>query len=351
MTKAKVVEPFTITTLLHRPELVEDALSLIEKSFHYTDKYSYKIDFLPLVHKSNLHNCQILIKDDKLIGHIGFLPKKMIFKEKSYPIIFLGGIALDEEYRGRGLFKVFFQNVLEKYHSKFGLFFLWSDLFDMYEKFDFHLSFGQMESLGIWQNIEEEAYRLGFRKHSLKKLDEKNKDILKGIYHKHSDHLFTIDRDEKDWELIESITSTDLFIKKDPEGDLRDYFFLGKGQDLDGIIHEVGSVDNESDLIKTLENAKVWHHETSNVPDNWTLKYMGLTRIGNPDIFKEIVSTFSEGQIEIIGVTDEQVAAHFNRKVYYFKPKEFLQYLFGPEPAKEFKDFWKPLYIPGLDSV
>ena len=58
--------------LKDQPEYYQQTLSLIEKSFGYNEKYSFAIDFAPLLDQSNWHHCFILLDEEKknVIAHI-----------------------------------------------------------------------------------------------------------------------------------------------------------------------------------------------------------------------------------------------------------------------------------------
>ena len=54
-----------IFPLSEKPSLFEDTLKLIEKSFHYKDPFSFKIDFAQLMDVSNHKNCFIMIDENE----------------------------------------------------------------------------------------------------------------------------------------------------------------------------------------------------------------------------------------------------------------------------------------------
>jgi len=74
---------YKISSLQERQDLVEETLSLIEGCFGYQDpKYKFKNDFSLLFNQKNYRNLFILTDNDKVIAHIGCLPRDLIYKDK-----------------------------------------------------------------------------------------------------------------------------------------------------------------------------------------------------------------------------------------------------------------------------
>ena len=86
----------TITTLEKNPEFLKQALALIEKSFEYGVSSTFATDFFSLINPKNHHHCYLLLRDEKLIGHIGLKSKIFIHQHYETQIAFLGGIAIAE---------------------------------------------------------------------------------------------------------------------------------------------------------------------------------------------------------------------------------------------------------------
>lgn len=336
----------TITTLQKNPELLQQTLNLIEKSFQYGASSTFATDFYSLINKNNHHHCYLLLKDGKLIGHIGL--KKKIFIHESYetPIAFLGGISILESERGKGFFQYMMSEILKLHHQEFSMFMLWSDKAELYEKFGFHLSIGQIAVTGK-----------GDRKHFIKtkyhSLNNDEKEQIQNLYNESIlKNYFSIKREKSDWEEIEHITSTDLFLKKDGKKILA-YCFKNKGKDLTGISHEL-AVATDKDLKDFIESTDFtfWLSEKhiEQFPEAQML-FGALVKIGGSDLFRDFIEHWSEGEIQITRITKDDVAFLFEDAVFTLTHKEFLCALFGPYPLKEFSEFNKFLFISGLDSI
>src|SRR5690606_5085599 len=127
------LEVFT-TTLAHNLDYKDELKSLLHQSFNYLPDFDVYIDFYPLFDNENTPNNHLLICDGRVIGHIGFLEKKLCFQAQEFPICLIGGIAIDSAFQGKGLFKKFFSPLIEKYREKSSLLILWSELQDIYLK-------------------------------------------------------------------------------------------------------------------------------------------------------------------------------------------------------------------------
>lgn len=336
----------TITTLKKNPELLKDTLNLIEKSFQYGEASTFATDFYSLINKENHHHCYLLLKDGNLIGHIGL--KKKIFIHESYesPIAFLGGISILESERGYGYFQYLMNEILKLHHQDFSMFMLWSDKAELYEKFGFHLSIGQIAVTGL-------GNRHQLHKTKYHSLNHDEKEQIKSLYKESIlKQYFSIKRDENDWEEVEYITSTDLFIKKDGKKIIA-YCFKNKGKDLTGIAHEL-AVAEEKDLKDFIQSTDLtfWLPEKhiEHFPEAQML-FGSLVKIGGSDLFRDFIEHWSEGEIQITRITKEDVAFLFEDAVFTLTHKEFLCALFGPYPLKEFTEFNKFLFISGLDSI
>lgn len=336
----------TITTLKLNPEYLKDTLDLIEQSFQYGETSTFSTDFYSLINPENHHHCYLLLKDKKLIGHIGL--KKKIFVHESYeaPIAFIGGISILESERGNGYFQHLMKEVLNVHLQEFSMFMLWSDKAELYEKYGFHLSIGQISITGK-----------GDRKQLIKtKYHSLNEDEKLQVHSLYKESIlknyFSIRRDPKDWEEIDHITSTDLFLKKDGKK-ITAYCFKNKGKDLTGIAHEL-AVAEDKDLKDFIESTDLtfWLPEKhiDLFPDAQML-FASLVKIGDADLFRDFIEHWSEGEIQITRITKDDVAFLFEDAVFTLTHKEFLCALFGPYPLKEFTEFNKFIFISGLDSI
>lgn len=242
-----------LSTLKDSPHHYKDVLTLIEKNFHYQRPESFAVDFAPLMHVSNHAHNFILIDEvsNTLVAHIGVSLR--LWDE--HPVALLGGIAVSEQFQGQGIFKKIFEEVLKRYEKKVQAFVLWSDLHEMYKKYDFH----PLKSL-IQTGEKNFSKPQGYQETNFSTLSKNEISDLAKLYQTMSESYHTLKRTPEDWKRIQAITSTRLFMAKNPKGEIVRYFCVGKGMDLHDIIHEIGfsSEEEKLKLFKDLKDFKLW---------------------------------------------------------------------------------------------
>jgi predicted N-acetyltransferase YhbS len=333
-----------ITTLKENPELFEKTLTLIEKSFQYQAPFTFKEDFSPLIAPENHHNCFIIVnEDEQVLAHVGARESVITLNNKNFPITMLGGIAVDEKYRGEGHFQNLFQDVLAEKRSDTTLFLLWSDLEKLYNKFGFHLCGHQFE-LPL-SNKKSDFVKTKFH---LLSLEDQNK--IKKLYNDSFKKAYvSLSRTDKDWKELSKVVSADLYIRKNGST-LTDYFFMNKGQDLTDIIYEYGT---EHDLGKMLGeisgHGKVWMGSELSTTDQ--LQYQFFMSPGDLRLFTEFVLAFTDNKISLrnINVMKQEAFFDFNEELMALDVPDFLRGLFGPGTFEELE--LKPIFISGLDSI
>lgn len=314
-----------ITNLKDSPELIEETQILIERSFNYPSNQSFSVDFYPLYNKDNFQNCFVLIEDDQVLAHIGARSCRLLKSS----IVMLGGIAVDERVRGRGLFKKLIDYVLTQF-SECAMFFLWSDKLDMYQKFGFYPAVTLFE---YSQKDHTPKYKVD--------CINWNEFDFEDFYTNTGENR--IERTSEDWEKIKSIVSAEVYVMKD-KGRVINYFVKGKGADLSGIIHEYGSIDNNQlDTMRAF--GKVWSPQKFD--DNISL-YGTVAKIGDQTAFKTFVLNYTG--LEIQTIDSLSVEFIFEGQNITLSHLEFLQGILGPNVFKEL-DCLKPLFISGLDSI
>ncbi len=333
-----------IFPLSEKPSLFKDTLKLIEKSFHYKDPYSFKIDFAPLVDTSNHHNCFIMIdENENVIAHIGAKEHFLTLNNVKYSIILLGGIAVDESRRGEGHFQTLFQDVLAEKRSDTTFFLLWSDQEKLYNKFGFHLCGTQIE-------IEKEKKISPFLKTTFANLSDKEKREIRDLYTtSFAQTYLTIERNDSDWKLIEQITSADLFLRKE-NNIIQDYYFMSKGQDLPGVIYEYGSRKDLTLLIDEISSyGKVWLG--SDLVSGENLQFQFFMAPGDLRLFTDFVFQLTSEKFKIrnINPMKQEVFFDFNDETLSLELPEFLRGVFGPGIFEEIEV--KPFFLSGLDSI
>lgn len=324
------------TNLLKNPEYYIDTIKMIEKSFDYSSKNKFDIDFYPLMQKNNHKNNYILIQDDKIAAHIGVLKRAITINGKEYFIVMYGGIAVDEHFRGKGLFKQLFNKVLSE-HKEYALHLLWSDQLEMYQKFQFYPAIGQVE----YNHSLDDA--LGFDPAQLNDLTDKEFEQIKKIYNDQND--IRINRSAQQWDDLKKITSTRLYIKK--EGDkISNYFFTGKGEDLDGVIIEIGDFKD----IEMIKNYGVVWAPKGFIDLEYENLYAALVKIGDPQIFTDLIKQYTQDSVQVTHIEENEVSFKFENKEFHMKTQDFLTGVLGPGQFEELQAC-PPLYISGLDSI
>lgn len=333
-----------IFPLSEKPSCFEDTLKLIEKSFHYQAEHQYKIDFAPLLDQSNHENCFIYLdENENLIGHIGTKSKILNINEKKYNITLLGGIAVDESRRGEGIFQSLFQYVLAEKRSDTCFFLLWSDLEKLYKKFGFYLCGTQFE-------ISKDKSNHSFIKTKYAYLSLLEKDTIKSLYKNSFCGMYlSLERTDKDWDLIEKISSAELFIRK-INGQIEDYFFKGKGQDLQDVIYEYGTTKDIGHLINEIASfGKVWTGKETSSSQN--IQYQFFLGPGDLRLFSDFIYQFTNQKFTIrnINVMKQEVFFDFNGETLVLEMSDFLRGVFGPGTFEELST--PTFFISGLDSI
>jgi predicted N-acetyltransferase YhbS len=323
------------TNLKESPDFVQKTYKLIETAFEYTEKNSFGVDFYPLMNEENHSHCFICIEDGEVIAHIGVLNRHFNLNGKKVNISMYGGIAVHEDFRGRGIFKKLFNNIQETYKDSV-LHLLWSEKLELYEKYNFHPCVDLYE-------YQKEKYSHLFDI-SQTKIDELTKEELEKITELYnSANEFRISRNKKHWEELSKITSVDLYlIKKD--GRIVNYFIMNKGQDLSGIVHEYGIIDdNYLRVFRSFGN--VWtpfNNGASSVN-----MFATILKVGDTKSFIKFIKSYTN--IEISNISKDSIIFNYLECEHQFSQAEFLQGVFGPGRFKELKI--PPLFVSGLDSI
>ena len=332
------------TTLDERPELFVEVVSLIEKSFKYNKDNAYEVDFYPLMKKENHHNNHILIKDNKVVAHIGYLERKILVKDKEFSAYFIGGIAVDEKHRGKGLFKELLNNTLEIYQDMTTFFLMWSDKADLYENFSFYQC-GSVFQLG--EEVFNEENNLSFKKEDSTSLSTTEIKDLTELYNSSYKNIISPKRDSQTFRELLNVISSDLYIKRDDQGNIEHYLFMNKGFDLDGVIHEYSFLNN-SKLMSDFKRFKLW--SPTNTYGSNTTFFLGLFKVGAHSLFKEMISTIFDQELSIIKI-DKNIDLEFRGENFSVSQSDFIEMVFGPGKADEFEDFQTSIFISGLESI
>lgn len=328
-----------VTNLKNSPELVTQTLNLIEQSFKYTQDNNFDVDFYPLFSKDNFENCFVVIEDDKVLAHIGRLTKTLTINKKDFSFNMYGGIAVDEQVRGKGLFKEFFNDLLAREEKSNVFSLLWSEKVELYKKFSFYPC---IELNAYHQTNVSSQNKYQVKKKLLRDLEIEETQRIQKLYGLNNE--LRPNRNTNNWEQLAKVHSSDLYLISS-ENKISNYFFINKGQDLTNIIHEYGYIDEEQLSIMT-QYGQVW---STFVSDKHKIHQLfgSLARINNYDRLKEFVKFYCG--LEISKVTVDIIEFKFENKRHQFTHEEFLQGIWGPGRFQELSV--TPLFIPGLDSI
>lgn len=264
------------------------ALKLIESAFGYDQNFYYKEDFLPLFdQRFNSHSINAYANEN-LIGHLGFCFREIIINDSKLPFCFIGAIAVDQAYRGQGLFRSMMDKVLKENINKVAGFLLWSSESKMYEKFGF-TECGHIYQWG------EEKNTLNFIK--LENINDRQLHELKNLYEK--TWSSRVHRSLEQWLALKDMKSVEIYV--DNIDKVESYFLRSKGFDLKDIIHEFAS-NSLNSFINDFASSAVW----SPIPTQTHFKklWLGLARQGDlwPKSMASIEDTFNETDIMIGGI-------------------------------------------------
>jgi predicted N-acetyltransferase YhbS len=333
------------TTLKESPSLIEETLRLIEKSFHYQGPFSFKHDFAHLMDPSNHHNCFIFTdENNKVIAHIGMKDKILRVNGKDHVICLLGGIAVDEDRRGEGIFRALMEDVISEKRSDCAFFILWSDQEKLYKKFGFTLCGAQYEYI-------KTDGKNSFEKTSYATLSPQDKGAIHYLYEKSFSKMYlTTVRTTSDWEMIAKTTSADLYIKRDTQR-IISYFFMNKGQDLTGIIYEYGFQDKPEDfLAEATHTGTVW--TATPLRESNTQQFQFMLAPADRKLMAHFVHDYTKGLFELrdINLIKGEAFFDFEEETLSLEIPEFLRGILGPGSFEELGTL-SPLFFSGLDSI
>lgn len=331
----------TITNLKNAPHLYSETLSLIEKAFKYQKPHQFEVDFAPLISPSNHQNSFLKLNSEgNVIAHIGFCKRSLL----NYPIGMLGGIAVDEKYRGEGHFNDLMQEIISEFKSDVAFFMLWSDQEKLYNKFGFYLCGSQFE--------REQLHQIkNYKKTLIQSLSPLEKEDIKDLYkNSFCKNYLSLSRTNEDWENLEKIVSSDLYIKQN-NNKISDYFFMNKGQDLHDVIFEYGTSSHVADLLNEIRAyGKVWSAHPSD--SDAEAQYQFFISPGDTRLFSSFIKEYTRHQISIREVNQikKEVYFDFKEELLSLDIEEFLRGILGPAPFEELGDL-PPIFISGLDSI
>ena len=263
---------------------LDKRLTLIEDAFEYQKPHSFYTDFYPLFGHEFDNGYLCALYNDQLIGHLAFCQREIIINNQKYKVIFLGGIAVDKNFRGNGIFKLLMNKAIKKLENSAHFFMLWSGDAQMYERFGFK------ECGAIYQWSEGEC---DLSTRTLDTLSKSELQIIANLYEQTWPNRIL--RSEAQWLSIKNMKSVEVFFNHES------YAFIGKGFDLGGVIHEYGTTELDK-FQNFLKNYKVWSPRMSNNKEEVKL-WLGLARPGNLwSSSQEISQLLNQNEIMIGGI-------------------------------------------------
>jgi hypothetical protein len=346
---------FVLTTLSENPEYFEEVITLIEEEFHYSEDHCFELDFAPLMDPLNFENCFLYIDNEtnKVAAHLAVCVRTLLKGPIETKIAMIGGIVTSKNHRHKNLFKDLMNHALDTFKDDVSLFILWSDLEGLYERFSFFRTGGIIETGK--KSLSSSERPAGYEKTKFKNLTAKDFEKIISLYHSFNEqYFFTIKREEKDWSIIKNMNSIDLYIKRNNFEEIIKYFCINKGRDLTNIVHEISALGplEYSRIIKDLEGYKVWLPETElDKTSSREIFYTAFMKLGNQKLLNEFLKRLSNNKLSLVKIKDDLVTFSYQDKSCQSSCREFLQFLFGPNPLEEFAPFQLSLYIAGADSI
>ncbi len=337
----KIDQNFYITTVKERKVSIKLISEFIEKEFAYDAENSFHIDFAPLLNEKNSENLYLLIdyNSDTIIGHIGICYRKL----GDTAVAFIGGICIAKAYQGNKLFSPFFKTVLTRVKERVAFMVLWSNLANLYEKYGFHLAGEQ------FQYPAASGTALPWKK--AKELTELDIQSIKSLFKIQSHYWLMPTRETKDWQHTWNIKSASFYIHYNENNEALFYCVKDKGQDLTGIIHELAFNPNTIGAAEMLQQFDHPCWMPIKISNDCNIQFAASWAVGSFTLFSHFIRKWSRGRLQVLSTDENQIHFFFNEQEYHLAQSDFITMLFGPNPAQEFKEFLKTIYIPGLDSI
>jgi predicted N-acetyltransferase YhbS len=334
-------------TLKEKPELRASVLELIEKSFEYTMGNSFTQDFYPLMRPENAENNHVWCAEDgEVIGHVGVCFRNLVYQKFSYPIVLMGGIAVNQKFRGQGSFRQMIEEILPVLEPQGVMLLLWSSLQDFYNKWGFVLA-------GEQWDVSPYPHEFSWEKVEYAKLSRDDKKRMQDLYQQISDQAWTIERNTFQWQALEKMPGVECYLRRE-NTTILGYVLRGKGHDLKNLIHE--AVVDETSPIKNklwleLAGRRRWvvpHPRHQNFPHQ--KQYLGWMKLGSHPETPIWVESYTQDKLQLLSWSAQSVQYAFQGQNLSMPPAEFLPIVWGPHQDAELKTC-RPLWVAGIDSV
>lgn len=237
-----IQNPCTPSELLQRDSLLSTSLR------DHQLEWAYKSEYPLVLNETNLKTSWCLFADQKLAAHASLWPRTLthISGSNSVKIGLVGNVATHPDHRGCGLMSALFDHLIKKAQEHdFGALILWSDLLEFYQKLGFssigrelRFSFGPTDKTHLT---------------SIQKIDpsELTTSDLERMLQLKPKLDWTIHRSPEEFRSLLSIPNTATFTCRQGSK-ITSWLSIGKGSDLQGVIHEWGA-ESPSQLLNDIQ--------------------------------------------------------------------------------------------------
>jgi GNAT superfamily N-acetyltransferase len=231
MQPLRFTHPTSASDFLERDQLLATSLRDAEYRWNYATEY-------PLVLAPEAQGISWCVHSQgSLVAHANLWPRRLVQQsgQKSFQIGLVGNVATHPEHRGHGHMKALLAHLAEIAPAQnLHALVLWSDLLGFYQNLGFR-------SIG-----REIRFRIA-RSERIKPTGIKHRDArslgdiqLQALLLARPKLEWTLERSIEDFRTLLSIPDTHLFIRQSGTA-IRSWFLIGKGADMQGVIHEWGA--------------------------------------------------------------------------------------------------------------
>jgi predicted N-acetyltransferase YhbS len=202
-------------------------------------KWKYSEEYPLLLSSTSHQQSTCVFHDNQVAAHANLFSRKLVHAsgQKSFNIGLIGNVATSTKYQRQGL-----QYKLMEHLEKTALLqnidalILWSDLYEFYQKLGF-ASTGREIRYFFDRNLKSQTNSLDL--HDPKFLSDSDLKQMIAIRPKME---WNLERSTDDFAKLLTIPSTNLYISKKNQK-ISSYYIVGKGSDMQGVIHEWGTND------------------------------------------------------------------------------------------------------------
>lgn len=233
--------PCTKTELEQRNTLLTISLRDTPLEWGYPSEY-------PLVlNEHNINTSWCVFFDQKLAAHATLWPRALRHRSSQcqFNVGLVGNVATHPEHRGRGFMASLFDHLTKvgRKHELSALI-LWSDLGQFYQKLGFS-SIGR-ESRFVFKNRQSHYQQVAFKTSP----DELSEEDLCRMLELRPKLEWRLERSTQEFRILLSIPNTAIFVRRHNKT-ITSWLAIGKGADLQGIIHEWGS-NKPAELVENI---------------------------------------------------------------------------------------------------